>query len=338
MKTIVLLCYNSQSIGIKVIVDALRKELGKDYFIRVARNISDLEVDDIVLPFGPKETFEVLRRGYYVPISIMIDYHTLSLRNRSVFLLKKGYFTSKSLWHSLASLVYYYFVEIYIYNRCHNFMLVSQKDIDLLTERFPDNNYYCVPNGVAIPNNYVKKRTNKILTLGILSGWTPGTFIEAKWFVDHYWPKLVKKYGTIELKLCGRFADESMIRYFNDQPNVTFIGEVDDLSVFFDQIDIYVATKPIGCGILNKVLDAMAYKTLVIGIKQSFTGFSYMKDSYIVCDTIEDYINVIDSYVSNYTVFDEVLNNAYANILKYNDWKNNYHIFVRKLIDDGVLD
>lgn len=337
MNTIKLLCYNNSSIGIKVIIEAFKKYLPKTITCDIVRDIQQLSKNDIVIPYGPKETYDTLKRGHSVSLSLMVDYHTLSLKNRTLFLLRNGYVFNLNAIKSLLGFFLYYYRECFIARRCNNFMFVSQYDIEIFKKRFPSKRCYCVPNGVKVPDQINKKKEHSGITFGILSGWTEGTFLEAKWFIDRYWPKMVLHHPDIKLNICGKFASDEMIAYFNNQPNVNFIGEVVDLADFFDEIDIYVATKPIGCGILNKVLDAMAYKTLVVGIHQSFTGFTYMKNSYVICDRIEDYYRLIDSYLTDRSQYDKYINNAYQNILKYNNWDENYNDFINKLISDKVI-
>lgn len=340
MKTISILSYNTRSIGIKVIVDAMCKVLEKKFIVRVVRNNCDLNKEDIVIPYGPKETFYALRNGYNVPLSLMVDYYTLSIKNSFLFLIRKGYIFNKYYIRWIFLYLYYFFIiEAYIFRKCKNIMLVSQSDIDKLKKRFPLNNYYCVPNGVVLPEESLLKKKNVTdkISLGILSVWTYGTFLDVKWFIDLFWPKILKEFPNAEIVICGKHATNEMMDYFNTQTNVRFIGEVNNLSTFFNQIDIYLATKTIGCGILNKVLDAMAYKKLVIGIKESFTGFTYMSNSFIVCDNVNDYINLLKKYSQNSKEYDYIVENAYNNIIKYNNWGINYNKFIEQLISNNVI-
>jgi glycosyltransferase involved in cell wall biosynthesis len=325
--------------GIKVITDAMLNSFDTDYNIQIIRSLSEIKNDDIVIPYGPKETFDALRKGYNVPISLMVDYHTLSLRNKALFLIKCGYVFNKNILKALMAYIYYYFVEMYIYTKCSNFMFVSQSDINAIKKRYPHNNYYCVPNGVNLPqeNEKKKKVEEGKLNLGILSGWSEGTFLEAKWFIDDVWPKILSQRGNVELVICGKYATNDMIKYFNSQTNVRFIGEVENLSDFFNKIDIYLATKTIGCGILNKVLDAMSYRKLVIGVEQSFTGFSYMKDAFIVCRTVNDYVSIIDSYLERPEAYESFINNAYKYLMDNNNWEKNYKKFIEQLKTNNVL-
>lgn len=47
-------------------------------------------------------------------------------------------------------------------------------------------------------------------------------------------------------------------------------------------IDIYVATVPKRCGILNKVLYAFSHKVLTLGAKESFTAFYELENVYLI--------------------------------------------------------
>lgn len=338
MRNIVIYCQKTNSVGVRVIVDNLTKTLGASFNVSLSSTLPESKDDVYVIPYGLNQICSAITKGYNIPVALMVDYYSMAEMNVIKFFWHRwDFLKSKYAIGIVLRYFKYYIQEIYVFTRFHNFMFVSQTDINKVKKRFPNNNYYCVPNGVNIPANYEKKKCGEGLCFGFLSIWIESSFNDHKWFLDSYWPKIVEKYPNASIKICGRYASNEMIQYFNSVPNVEYIGEVDSLSTFFDMIDVYLAPVPKGVGILNKVLDSMSYKTLVVGISLAFTGFSYMKDSYVVCNTLQEYMDFIDDYEKNREKYDVLVNNAYNNIKKYNDWETNYSKFVNELQQKGLL-
>lgn len=88
---------------------------------------------------------------------------------------------------------------------------------------------------------------------------------------------------------------------------------------------------------MNKVLDAFAYSKPVIGTAESFSGFSSLKDGYLICKTAEEFSKVLDLYLSGNSVFQTNVKNAYEYIEKYHNWNRNYVEFVDKLFQNKIL-
>ena len=316
MKDVLIFCQSTNSVGVRVIVDNFSEQLGRDYNVIVSDALPESMDNLYVIPYGIKQTYIALKKHYNVPVSLMVDYYSLGHHN---------------------SLVKYYFRERWIFSHFNNFMYVSQTDIDNMKKRYPNKKYYCVPNGVNIPIEKPLERKQDGICFGFLSMWVEGSFLEHKWFIDEIWKPIIKNYPNVTLKVCGRDATEEMIQYFSSVKGIEFIGEVDSLSDFFNMIDIYITPIPKGCGILNKVLDAFAYQKLVIGITPSFSGFSYMKDSFVECNTVDDYLNFIEDYISNKEKYFEYIKNAYDSVVKYNNWEKNYTQFIKELQEDKLL-
>ena len=338
MKEVVVFCQVADSVGVKVVVDNFIRILGGLYKVSVSESLPKSKDSVYIIPYGIKNTYLALKHNYNVPISLMTDYYSLSQWNTiKFFCQREDFWMSKFSIKTTARFIKYYIIENYVFTHCKNFMFVSQTDINNVKKRFPYKNYYCVPNGVKIPGNYSKNKKNSSLIFGFLSIWLEESFYEHKWFLDSFWPFIVDKYPNASIKICGRHASKKMIQYVSSFKNVDFIGEVDSLSVFFDMIDVYLVPIPKGCGILNKVLDAFAHKTLVVGLTPSFSGFTYMKDSYVEFNTLDDFLKFVDDFYYNRNKYDTLVNNAYENIKIYNDWDTNYSKFIKTLKQQKVL-
>ena len=337
MRDIVVYCQNTNSVGVRVVVDNLVRFFSEKYTVTLSDSLPKSK-DVFVIPYGIKNTIVAIKNHYHVPVSLMVDYYSLSQWNSiKYFYRRKDFWTTTYSIKTILRCIKYYLQEVYVFHHCDSFMFVSQTDIDNIKKRYPSKKYFCVPNGVNIPVNYTKKKRDKGLCFGFLSIWVEESFFEHKWFLDQYWPQIISKHPEASLKVCGRYATPEMIQFFSSKTNVEFVGEVDSLSDFFDMIDVYLVPIPKGCGILNKVLDAFAHKTLVAGIPPSFSGFTYMSDSYVEFKSLQDFLLFINDYKRNRSQYDEYLENAYGNIQKFNDWSENYSKFIRELQQEKII-
>ncbi len=338
MKTIYLVRYNESSPGVKVITDAFTRVLhDRNYKVVVTRVFPErLNDADILITYGPKEAYDAVKRKLPVRLALLVDNYSLGQLNKAKFFLKRGKICYKDFWYSLVTGLLYRKRENTIARHIKHLMFVSQTDIDHFKRRNPDNTYYLVPNGVNIPNTAETEKTKSdTLRLGVLSNWTDATVQECQWFIEDILPRLNAK-DKVRLVVAGKGASPKSIAYFNRSPYIEYLGPVASLSDFFRNIDIYVATVPRGCGILNKVLDAFAYRTLVIGIQESFSGFSSMEKSYIVCRSLEDFQHAIE-VVADGQIAAEYVQNASNYIEQHNNWDKNYTAFTNRLQSERII-
>ena len=333
IKKISLVCYQDpSSVGVMVIVNSITQIFQeKGYFvsfINVRPNIEQIK-DSFVIAYGPKELYDLVKNNIKVDLSLMVDYYSMGQFHKFFYYLKRKKFFFKDFWYSLFSGILYYYKEYYSLKKCKNVMFVSDYDAIKMKKRFPNHNYYIVPNGVSIVDNVSIKVQSEKIRLGILSVWSYVSMAEVGWFIEDILPKLCSKFPNIELIVAGKGATRNIEKYFTTKPNVKYIGFVKSLDDFYKNIDIYVATVPRGCGILNKVLDSFAYKTFVIGNKESFSGFIKMHDCYITCNSYEDYVNAINLYLEDKNSINIYINNSYKYIIE--------NKFYESLVYDKVI-
>lgn len=327
--------------GIEVILSHFKSALtNKGYKMTISQDIPTKGVIDdcIIIPYGPKDAYTLCRMDIPFAMSFMVDYYSLGCLNWVKTYWKFGLWMDKFFVRKILQMLLNKYRESVVLKHVNNVMFVSQSDIDAMTRRFPKSNYYCLPNGVKRPP-YVRfvKPDHDAIRLGILCHWTEDSLKENYWFLKKVFPKLRKKYPQLELVIAGKGASDKIKNYFNSLDGINFIGEFAELKDFFNQIDIYAATTLRGCGIMNKVLDAFAYSKPVIGTAESFSGFSSLKDGYLICKTAEEFSKVLDLYLSGNSVFQTNVKNAYEYIEKYHNWNRNYVEFVDKLFQNKIL-
>lgn len=277
--------------------------------------------DSFIIPYGIDMALEMIDNGYITDTVFLADAFTLGYIEKIKFYLKHLNIFHYDFFYCFYCLLRDYRLETKVVRNFKNIILVSETDINFLKKRaHPETTFYCMPNGANFCHVEPKTKSD-IVRLGILSNWWHTTLAEENaWFINDYFQKYAKTHKNVKLYLAGR---GSYIEQFRKIPGVEIMGEVGDLNDFFKNIDIFITANPKGCGILNRVLDAFAYKTCVLGNKNSFTGFRYMKDSFVEFDDYRSFVSSLNELSNNIERREQLVQNAYAEITEHNDWEKN---------------
>lgn len=209
-------------------------------------------------------------------------------------------------------------------------MVVSARDGEYLKKFNRNLNVLVCPNGV---NKVILKQNvpSEKFRLGILSSWADeNTYEENNWFIRKYYDRYAKTNPNIELIIAGR---GKMAKRLVGLPQVTVMGEIKDLADFFACIDVFVAANPKGCGILNRCLDAFVYRVPVIGCKGAFSGFGYMKNSFLSFNTYHEFVEAAERLKKDKNLRKQLVSNASKEIEVHNDWDRNLGGLIDKICD-----
>lgn len=330
-KPIYLFYTSTQSFGVSVIIQRfLRKCEENGVNCIPITDLKKVTYGDLIIPYGIMEAWYLKRRGFDCDCVFLVDAISLGFYNMIQFLLKKGRIFNKEFIYSSLAYFKYRFEERVIVNKAKQIMVVSDTDAEYLKKiSGSTSEFLVIPNGATLPEITIKTKCNH-LRVGILSSWSSQrTLEENEWFIDGYFNKIRNEIPDIELILAGRGA---LIYKFENLPNIRVIGEVDDLNDFFKDVDVFLSVNPKGCGILNRVLDAFAYRTAVLGIKNSFSGFTYMSNnSYLSFSTYKEFRDRLIALSKDINLRESLINNAINDIKLYNNWDVNYNLFINKL-------
>lgn len=321
----------SGSYGISVIVDKLVDVFNKEGLsCEVINTLDGQAKDTLIIPYASDPAVEMIQKGFRTDISFFTDAYSLGYKNKVFFSLKRLSVFNYDFIRSVGL----YFIERIgerrVTSHFKNIVLVSDHDIKYLQEnnKFCPN-YFCLPNGAPDPLVLPKTPADKI-RLGILSSWGhQSTAAENGWFVTDYFKRYAKSHNNVELILAGR---GKFIEKYKGIEGVRVMGEVNDLNEFFSQTDMFIAVNPKGCGILNRVLDAFAYKTFVLGHEASFTGFKYMKNCYMQFTNYASFERTLDYAIGHPEIRTQFIENATEAINMYNNWDVNIKKFINEVV------
>ncbi len=317
--------------GVAVIVNNLVK-YGKELNLPIdcIGSLDGVPTSDTIIPFGPKDSKELIATDYNKDFSLMVDAISLGYLNKIKHYLKVGHFLHKDFLYSIYAYLRYSTYEKKIIRNYKNVILVSETDIEYLRKKNSSTNFICLKNGANMPQDISEKSQSNKLRIGILSSWKSfQTNEENRWILKKYISRYTKDYPDVEFILAGR---GTRIKEYSSIRGVNIMGEVDSLDQFFSNIDVFLSANPKGCGILNRVLDAIAYKTPIIGHKGSFSGFRGMDKGYLAFDNYQSFCSVIEKIKSDKALQAKMVSEAFEYAIENLNWKNNYYSFLNRFI------
>ncbi len=95
-----------------------------------------------------------------------------------------------------------------------------------------------------------------------------------RWFLDHCWPDLARRFPAMRLRIVGR-GDlwQQMAQQYPNLANVDFVGPVDDLTAEYARARLCICPVREGGGSKIKVVEAAAYGRPIVGVSHAFRGF-----------------------------------------------------------------
>lgn len=165
-----------------------------------------------------------------------------------------------------------------IYKHFQKCYVVSREDKKHLEKICKEADIEIIPNGVDVDYYKPDKDSNhgdmpSIIFFGDMSG---GNSEYALWFLKHVFPKINKDVRNIKIYIVGNNPSERLKKLSSNNPQIIVTGYVDDIRPFIEKSDIVISPILKRCGILNKVLIAMAMGKPIVGTKYSFMGIQGM--------------------------------------------------------------
>ena len=300
--------------------------------VEVINSLDIHSADQKIIPLGIVASNLFLKKYKRGKIALIIDAYTLGFLSVSKFYIRRKEFLNIDFIGEVLRYIKYYFIEKKVIKNFDKIIVVSEHDANYLRKTYKCKNIEVISNGADIPDFTHKKDKNFNFTLGILSYWGEGSKKDVNWFITDYLPRLKKIYPELKLITAGRGASNDTIQFFN-QNGIEHLGEIDDLWDFFNRIDIYITTLRKECGILNKVLDAMAHQKIVVGLEHNMYAFKKLENGFFSYRNFDELVSVIETINNNQRLVECKIKNAHEYIQEYHDWTKNYRQF-KTLIDN----
>lgn len=165
------------------------------------------------------------------------------------------------------------------------FITPEEREWAIKNYKLPEKKAHFIPYGTnlaAAPVNTHHAKESMAADTGILSNIPWLYFLGAynykpnadavTYLLDEVVPRLNKAGKAYHLFIAGKGLDESIIQRIADTANVSYMGFVDDLSVFINACDVMLNPVMTGGGIKTKAVEALGYNKIVVSSKGGATG------------------------------------------------------------------
>ena len=198
------------------------------------------------------------------------DSYTLMLENA----LQAGYFRGfeyiyrKWQYHQARN------YERTVYEKFHQVHVMSEIDKGYLVRLNSALKVSVIPNGAEdslFDLTTSTRSKSDIIFVATLSG----THLKGlQRFLTHAWPMIRELHPQIVLHVVGKIGEDArkLMEQFSHCPEIRFTGYVRDLSDVYRMCGIAIAPIDQNCGIVNKVIEAMAAGLVVVGFANTFAG------------------------------------------------------------------
>ncbi len=256
---------------------------------------------------------EGLYLGYYIDIIRAHSKAKISLRAHNI---------EHEIWERTASQEKLYWKKLYfrmLAVRIRRFEIRMLNKYDLLvpiTERDASHYmsfgnkkpYLVVPSGfdtsllVPKPDNI---NYPSVFFIGTLD-WFPNQE-GLVWFIEQVWPLVLQKHPDLKFHVAGRNAPQWITRLFNRNPNIDYMGEIEDAYQFITDNAVMVAPLFSGSGMRVKIIEGMALGKAIVTTTIGAEGIDVTPGKNIfVEDDAEGFCQQLDHLLNDRVLFNEV--------------------------------
>ena len=143
--------------------------------------------------------------------------------------------------------------------RCDLSLIISEFEMDLLTEKFKIDKqilYYLPLFAEVKPSSFSFSERKNFISIGNFlhePNWQ--TVLKLK----KWWPKIKSKLPEAELYIYGAYATQKALQLHNEREGFLIKGRVENVEKVFSESKVLLAPIPFGAGIKGKLLESMQY-------------------------------------------------------------------------------
>lgn len=188
--------------------------------------------------------------------------------------------------------LYRYYVAIYnekmAVKYSDRYIALSKRDISGLNYYYGINVPYMIP--ISIEDRFLPYKTKDVVRpLQLLF---IGSYFYANVHAIDFFVTEVLPFVNAHLTLVGSGLEKMDI---DSNDKLTIVPNAPELSVFFQRADVMVLPIFKGSGMKTKTCEAMMYGKYIIGTKEAFEGYEIDSSFASVCNTAQDFIDVINN-------------------------------------------
>ena len=209
-----------------------------------------------------------------------------------------------------------------ILNKFNSVIVLTKRDKKLIEEFNKNIKANIIPTGVDI--NFFKPKygdsdEQALVFVGHYRHYPNADAII--YFVNEIYNDILKILPNLKLYIVGSGVTKDVLSLAKSNKNIVITGEVEDVGVYLQKPNIFVAPVRLGGGIKGKVLEAMACGIPVVATKEAIDGIDYdVKDCSLICNNKQEFVKNVVKLSKNKSLYDELSYNSRKLVETYYDW------------------
>jgi glycosyltransferase involved in cell wall biosynthesis len=183
---------------------------------------------------------------------------------------------------------------------------------------------YLVPNGANTNKNifhFDKDTQQKALIFCGTLDYIPN--LKALiWFFERVWPIVKTEIPELKLTIIGRNGNSKKYDPLKKDPDINFIGDVDDVTSYYYNNNIAIVPLNTGSGTRLKILEAMSLGNAVVSTSVGAEGIIYQSGhNIIIADNENDFSFALIQLLSSSNLCEQIRKNARKLIDEFYSWE-----------------
>lgn len=138
-----------------------------------------------------------------------------------------------------------------------------------------------------------------------------------EWLIQSVIPKALSNRPDIYLQVIGRGASSSLRSLVNASEHCVFVGEVEELSTWYEKCLASIVPERLGGGFKLKILEAIRFKTPLIIHKEALKGSGFTEGlDCLSFETSEEFKHALDQLINRPKYLDQLVLNSIETVNK----------------------
>jgi len=246
--------------------------------------------------------------------------------NFEAFIMYRFYQNTKNLLLKIYSYIQYKRLlkyETSITEKFDSVIMISKEDENIIKSFNSNINTFVLPSAVdtEFERKDIIQEKYALAHVGSLS-WEPN-YHSLLWFIDNVLPLLKEQYPNFKFYVYGNLANRKIPIPDDLQNNIIIKGFVEDIKSEVLSKSALVVPLQVGSGIRIKILEFMAWESLIITTDIGKEGIDVQHNNeLLIANTPEEFVKEISKVFDNKINFNDITQNA------RNFVKNNYSFAV----------
>lgn len=194
--------------------------------------------------------------------------------------------------------------EKYLLQKYKDVVVVSPEDTKFLKNCYRNANIHTISNGIDCSYFSKLKVIDQKLKEPTIAFWGnlnfPPNSTAILWFCDNVFPYVISSIPNVKLILIGKYPQNNFFKKLNENKNIKMLNFVNDIRPIVLASNVAIVPMQIGCGIKNKILEAMALSIPVVSTTLALEAFDEtIRKLVCVADRPKDFSNYVINLLQN---------------------------------------